>query len=122
MSDVDSDVDSDVNSDLNSDLNSDVNNPVKTQVESEVESEVEFDEDLDVRGLNCPLPILKAKKALSNMNGGEILRVTATDPGSVKDFKAFAVQAGHGLLEASSDGSNYVYRLRKAQVVLSGAR
>ena len=57
-----------------------------------------FDKDLDVRGLNCPLPILRAKKALTELKSGKVLRVLATDPGSVKDFQAFARQTGNELL------------------------
>ena len=62
---------------------------------------MEFQKDLDARGLKCPLPILKAKKALSDMSSGDILRVLATDPGSVRDFQAFARQTGNDLLEHS---------------------
>ena len=57
-----------------------------------------FDKDLDVRGLNCPLPILRAKKALTDLKSGQVLRVLATDPGSVKDFQAFARQTGNQLV------------------------
>ncbi|MGE5470693.1 MAG: sulfurtransferase TusA family protein [Bacteroidota bacterium] len=60
---------------------------------------MEFDRDLDVKGLNCPLPILRTKKALAEMESGQILRVQATDPGSLKDFPAFARQTGNELLE-----------------------
>ena len=59
---------------------------------------MEFQKDLDARGLNCPLPILKAKKALADMQTGAVLRVLATDPGSVRDFTAFARQTGNELL------------------------
>lgn len=59
--------------------------------------------DLDVRGLNCPLPILRAKKALAEMNSGELLRILATDQGSVRDFQAFCRQTGHELV---SNGEN----------------
>ncbi len=59
---------------------------------------MEFQKDLDARGLNCPLPILKAKKALADMQTGAVLRVLATDPGSVRDFNAFARQTGNELL------------------------
>lgn len=58
---------------------------------------MQFDKELDVRGLNCPLPILRAKKTLATMQAGEVLRVLATDPGSVKDFQAFAKQTGNAL-------------------------
>jgi tRNA 2-thiouridine synthesizing protein A len=57
-----------------------------------------FDKEVDARGLNCPLPILRAKKALADMETGTILRVLATDPGSVKDFQAFARQTGNDLV------------------------
>jgi len=60
---------------------------------------MEFQKDVDARGLNCPLPILRAKKALAEMSSGEVLRVTATDPGSVRDFQAFARQTGNTLLD-----------------------
>jgi len=62
-----------------------------------------FDKDLDARGLNCPLPILRAKKALAEMTSGQILRLIATDPGSVKDFQAFARQTGNELLSFSEN-------------------
>ncbi|MFZ9296685.1 MAG: sulfurtransferase TusA family protein [Hylemonella sp.] len=71
------------------------------------------DRELDTRGLNCPLPILKAKKALSEMQSGETLRVISTDPGSVRDFSAFAKQTGNELLEQSNEGSDYIHRLRR---------
>ena len=57
-----------------------------------------FDQELDARGLNCPLPILRAKKTLNGMNSGEVLKIMATAPGSVKDFQAFATQTGNELL------------------------
>jgi TusA-related sulfurtransferase len=69
--------------------------------------------DLDTRGLNCPLPILKAKKALSDMTSGELLRVVATDPGSVRDFQAFARQTGNELIEQRSEGAEFVHVLRR---------
>lgn len=59
---------------------------------------MDFDKDLDTRGLNCPLPILRAKKALAEMATGQVLRIVATDPGSVKDFQAFSKQTGNNLL------------------------
>ncbi|MDD3674342.1 MAG: sulfurtransferase TusA family protein [Thauera propionica] len=58
-----------------------------------------FEKEVDARGLNCPLPILRAKKALAEMQAGQVLRVVATDPGSVKDFQAFAKQTGNELLK-----------------------
>lgn len=66
---------------------------------------MEFHKELDARGLHCPLPILKAKKALAEMAGGEILRVIATDPGSVRDFQAFAKQTGNELVGQSESES-----------------
>ena len=69
--------------------------------------------ELDTRGLNCPLPILKAKKALSEMNSGQVLKVTATDPGSVRDFQAFARQTGNELVEQSSSGDEFQHYLRR---------
>lgn len=59
---------------------------------------MEFDKEVDARGLNCPLPILRAKKMLAEMSPGQIVRVLATDPGSVKDFQAFAKQTGNDLI------------------------
>ena len=72
-----------------------------------------FDKELDARGLNCPLPILRAKKALADMASGQILHIVATDPGSVKDFDAFAKQTGNELLESKEEGSEYHYLIKK---------
>ena len=69
--------------------------------------------ELDTRGLNCPLPILKAKKALADMVSGEVLKVVATDPGSVRDFQAFARQTGNELVEQSSGDTEFVHYLRR---------
>lgn len=69
--------------------------------------------EIDTRGLNCPLPILKAKKALADMNSGEVLKILATDPGSVRDFQAFARQTGHELLEQSTSSQEFVHYLRR---------
>ena len=68
--------------------------------------------ELDTRGLNCPLPILKAKKALADMRSGEVLKVVATDPGSVKDFQAFCKQTGNELL-SHSDGPEFTFFMKK---------
>ena len=73
-----------------------------------------FDEELDASGLNCPLPILRAKKALGTINSGQVLRIIATDPGSVKDFEAFAKQTGHELVESAEAGGEYTFMLKKA--------
>jgi len=74
---------------------------------------MEATKELDTRGLNCPLPILKAKKALADMHSGEVLKVVATDPGSVRDFQAFARQTGNELVEQSSGGNEFVHYLRR---------
>lgn len=69
--------------------------------------------ELDTRGLNCPLPILKAKKALADMISGDVLKVVATDPGSVRDFQAFARQTGNELVEQTSSDEEFVHFLRR---------
>lgn len=69
--------------------------------------------ELDTCGLDCPLPLLKAKQALNAMNSGEQLRVRATDPGSQRDFRVFAEQSGHQLLESSADNGVFIYLLQK---------
>lgn len=74
----------------------------------------DFDQELDASGLNCPLPILRAKKSLASMEGGQVLRVIATDPGAVKDFEAFSKQTGNPLLESSEEGGKFYFRLQKA--------
>jgi tRNA 2-thiouridine synthesizing protein A len=73
----------------------------------------DFDQELDARGLNCPLPILRAKKALNDLGDGQVLRIMATDPGSVKDFEAFAQQTGNTLLESTEDNGEFHFLLRK---------
>ena len=69
--------------------------------------------ELDARGLNCPLAILKAKKALSEMGSGDVLKVVATDPGSLRDFQAFARQTGNELVEQSSANDEFIHFLRR---------
>ncbi len=71
-------------------------------------------EELDARGLNCPLPILKAKKAINKINSGEVLRIIATDPGSVKDFEAFTKQTGHDLIETGEEGGEFIFLIKKS--------
>jgi len=71
-----------------------------------------FDRELDVRGLNCPLPILRAKKALGEITAGQVLKVRATDPGSVKDFQAFCKQTGNELL-SHSEGAEFTFFMKK---------
>ena len=74
---------------------------------------MQIDKEIDTRGLNCPLPILKAKKALADMQSGQVLKVLATDSGSVRDFQAFAKQTGNELVEQQTLGSEYVHLLRR---------
>ena len=74
----------------------------------------DFDQELDATGLNCPLPILRAKKALGGMNAGQVLHIIATDPGSVKDFEAFAKQTGNELMESKEEGGKFLFLIKKA--------
>ena len=76
-------------------------------------SQETINKDLDVKGLNCPLPILRAKKALTDMTSGQILRVVATDPGSVKDFAAFCKQSGNALLSSDDNGREFTFMISK---------
>jgi tRNA 2-thiouridine synthesizing protein A len=87
------------------------NQPMSTiTLDSDV---MEYHKDLDARGLNCPLPILKAKKALAEMQTGEVLRIVATDSGSVRDFQAFAKQTGNALLAHSQNGLEFTFLMRR---------
>lgn len=70
---------------------------------------------LDARGLNCPLPILRAKKALAQLGAGEVLEILATDPGSVKDFASFCAQTGHELLQNSDANGEFAFLIRKQE-------
>jgi tRNA 2-thiouridine synthesizing protein A len=72
-----------------------------------------IDKEIDTRGLNCPLPILKAKKALTDMQSGQLLKVVSTDSGSVRDFQAFAKQTGNELVEQTTAGDEFVHVLRR---------
>jgi tRNA 2-thiouridine synthesizing protein A len=74
---------------------------------------IEIRKDLDARGLNCPLPILKAKKALAELASGEVLRIVATDTGSVRDFQAFAKQTGNALLAHTQVNGEFTFWLRR---------
>ena len=74
---------------------------------------MDANKEIDTRGLNCPLPILKAKKALSDMQTGEVLKVVATDPSSTRDFQAFARQTGNELVEQSQNADEYIHFLRR---------
>ena len=72
-----------------------------------------IDQELDTRGLNCPLPILKAKKALTTMQSGQVLKVVSTDTGSLRDFAAFAKQTGNELLSQTTEGSDFIHILKR---------
>ena len=74
---------------------------------------VTVDREIDTRGLRCPLPILKAKRSLNDMASGQLLRVISTDPGSLRDFEAFARQTGNELVEQTSGGDEFVHYLRR---------
>ena len=75
----------------------------------------DFDRELDASGLNCPLPILRAKKSLADMETGQVLHVIATDPGSTKDFEAFAKQTGNELLESSEENGKFLFMMKKGE-------
>lgn len=72
-----------------------------------------FDKELDASGLNCPLPILRTKKALAELAAGQVLKITATDPGSVKDMQAFAKQTGNELMSSAEAGGKYQFFMKK---------
>ncbi len=74
---------------------------------------MQIDKELDTRGLNCPLPILKAKKALNEMSTGQTLKVVATDAGSMRDFQAFARQTGNVLVEQETVGADFIHILKR---------
>ena len=74
---------------------------------------MQIDKEVDTRGLNCPLPILKAKKALADMLSGQTLKVVSTDAGSVRDFQAFARQTGNTLVEQQTAGADFVHVLKR---------
>ena len=74
---------------------------------------IPHDKELDACGMNCPLPILRARKALNDMASGQVLRIVATDPGSVKDFETFSRQTGHQLLSHSETGGEFTFLLKK---------
>lgn len=74
---------------------------------------MQIDKEIDTRGLNCPLPILKAKKALTDMQSGQLLKVVSTDPGSVRDFQAFCKQTGNELVEQQTVGADFIHVLRR---------
>ena len=73
----------------------------------------DFNDELDASGLNCPLPILRAKKAINKLESGQVLKIIATDPGSVKDFEAFCTQTGNELLESGEADEKFVFLIKK---------
>ena len=72
-----------------------------------------FDKELDARGLNCPLPILRTKKSLAELGAGQVLKIVATDPGSVKDFQAFAKQTGNELMSSTEGSGEFTFFMKK---------
>jgi tRNA 2-thiouridine synthesizing protein A len=74
---------------------------------------MQFDKELDARGLNCPLPILRTKKSLNEMSSGQVLKIMATDPGAVKDFQAFAKQTGNELLSSAEAEKIFTFFMKK---------
>lgn len=74
----------------------------------------DFDSELDASGLNCPLPILRAKKAISALQSGQVLKIIATDPGSVKDFEAFCKQTGNELVSSGEENGKFAFLIKKA--------
>ncbi|MFA7666899.1 MAG: sulfurtransferase TusA family protein [Burkholderiaceae bacterium] len=72
-----------------------------------------FDREVDARGLNCPLPILRAKKALAELQSDQVLKVVASDPGSLRDFEAFARQTGHALLRTDAGDREWTFYLKR---------
>lgn len=76
-------------------------------------TDMTHDKELDARGLNCPLPILRARKALNEMTTGQVLRIVATDPGSVKDFESFSKQTGNTLLSQATGDKEFTFYMRK---------
>ena len=74
---------------------------------------MDFDKEFDASGLSCPLPNVKTKKSLADMSAGQVLKVVATDPGSVADMQAFTEQTGHTLLETGTENSKHVFYIRK---------
>ena len=74
--------------------------------------DVDFDQELDTRGLSCPLPILKTKKSLNDLASGQVLKIVATDPGSVKDMQAFSKQTGHALLSSEEQNKTFIFFMK----------
>jgi len=85
----------------------------RRRVSTDPASRATLDKEIDTRGLNCPLPILKAKKALADLQSGQLLKVVATDSGSIRDFQAFAKQTGNELVEQQTVGNEFIHVLRR---------
>jgi len=83
------------------------------RTEDTMQDALQVDREVDAKGLNCPLPVLRTKKALNDMASGQILRILATDPGSVRDFEAFCRQTGHELLQQREDSGVFVFLLKR---------
>ena len=86
--------------------------PGHIEFDEKEDKDLHIDKEIDARGLNCPLPLMKAKKALTEMHSGQVLRVVATDSGSMRDFLAFAKQSGHEMIEQTNVGREYIHVLR----------
>lgn len=84
-----------------------------TQAPAAAAAPLSIDREIDTRGLNCPLPILKAKKALNDMESGQLLKVVSTDPGSLRDFQAFARQTGNALMDQQTQGTDFIHVLKR---------
>jgi tRNA 2-thiouridine synthesizing protein A len=82
-------------------------------INQDQEIAMNFDKELDARGLNCPLPILRTKKALNDMQSGQVLKIVATDPGSVKDLQAFAKQTGNELLSQADANKEFTFYMKR---------
>lgn len=78
-----------------------------------MDTSLHIDQEVDARGLNCPLPILKAKKALAALESGQVLKVVSTDTGSLRDFQAFAKQTGNTLIDQQTVGAEFIHVLRR---------
>jgi len=76
-------------------------------------NDIAFNQELDCRGLNCPLPVLKTKKAMDEMAAGDVLKMISTDPGSQNDVTAWAKRTGNEIMSANNEGSNFVYYIKK---------
>jgi tRNA 2-thiouridine synthesizing protein A len=82
-------------------------------IDTQGDTGMNFDKELDARGLSCPLPILKTKKSLNELASGQVLKVVATDPGSIKDMQAFSNQTGNALLSSAEENKTYIFYLKK---------